>query len=245
MKKWWCSFLSGFCFCVFWIGSLFIGLIVFPCIVLSCNGHKQRQKLVNTIRQTWRFFIWLMEKCKLIQVEAFQIPQTTGNIIVANHPSLIDIVILIAKIPNCICIVKTSLKKHFFMKYIVRKVYLINDMDADALFEETQKLLNDGFNLVVFPEGTRTTKPVGEIKLHRGVAHLAIHTNAPIVAYHISNNPPILGKKQRWFEMASVPSVYQLFLQNTIVFKSNPNLSNYSNAKLLTDQIKKAIFSIK
>ena len=242
MKTLFKSVLSGFCFSVFGIGSLIVGLIVFPLIILFYPRKKQRQALVNTIRHVWSFFVALMEFCQLIKVEPLEHSDFRGKIIISNHPSLIDIVILISKIPNCICIVKSELNRNFFMKHIVRRVYLINDMDPDKLMDEVKSLLDEGFNLVVFPEGTRTTKPKEEIKLHRGVAHLAIHTNAEIIAFHIQNTPPILGKKQKWYQMGKTASIYKISKQKKINFQNIQNLSRHSAAKHLTEEIKNAIF---
>ena len=145
-----------------------------------------------------------------------------GNIIVANHPSLIDVVILISLIPKCVCVVKKSLFHNVFVKRVIRHIYLSNDMSAEEFIARGSEFLGAGYNIVVFPEGTRTVAE-RNVRLHRGFAYLHIKTGCPILPIHIDNTPPILGKKQKWYDIGTKTSVYTLKMKEKIVYTMDKN----------------------
>ena len=94
----------------------------------------------------------------------------SGKIIVASHPTFIDIVILIGLIPNSTCLAKKDTLKNPLFRNIVKSIYIINDIDLDDFKTETDKFLKEGFNIIIFPTGTRT-KPdediIPKVLIHR------------------------------------------------------------------------------
>ncbi len=75
---------------------------------------------------------------------------------VANHPSLIDYVMLASVMPETDCMVKSALLKNPFVSGVIRAAdYLINDQ-ADALLPASRQRLQQGDTILIFPEGTRT-----------------------------------------------------------------------------------------
>ena len=148
------SCLCAFCFCIFGLGSLLIGSAVFPIILLVYKSEKQRKIFTNTIHLSWRVFVWLMCTLRLIKVkcpEYKRLKSLYGTIVIANHPSLIDVVILVSKIPNSVCVVKDSLFKNMFIRKIIGKTYLSNTMKPDEFIANGSDILSKGYNIVIFP----------------------------------------------------------------------------------------------
>lgn len=179
------------CFFFFGLGSLLIGAIVYPAILLFLRESATlRRATRGLIRGSFFFFVNLMKFFGLIRVE-FANPEaligSKGMIIVANHPSLIDVVILGSRIPQADCIVKRSLWDTPFVRLIVRRSYIPNSLG----FEETARLcgtsLAEGNSLLVFPEGTRT-KAGKRPRLGRGAARIALFTGRDILPVRISSN---------------------------------------------------------
>ena len=129
MKKFFRSFLSGLCFSIFGIGGIITGATLVPVLLIFCSKRTQKRVLSGTVHHLWRAFVWLMCFLKLIDIkiknEQF-LHDLHGNIVIANHPSLIDVVILVSKIPRSICVVKDSFFKNMFIKSLIRRVYLSN-----------------------------------------------------------------------------------------------------------------------
>jgi len=236
---------AAFCFFLFGIGGFTIGAVIFPLLCLFLPKEKQRLCFSNLIHHSWQIFIGLMCFWGIIKIEINEkqtLSSLQGHIVVSNHPSLIDIVILISLIPRAICIVKGRLAKNIFMQRIIKKIYLVNDLEPVDLVEKAQEALCQGFNVIIFPEGTRTDFKKKDIKLHRGFAHLAIASHAPVLPIKISSFPHILGKKQKWYDLGNKTSVYKLDVFEPIIPLKQQNMSDYSFSLKLTDCVKKKIF---
>lgn len=243
MKKIIRSVLSGFCFTVFGLGGIIAGTLIVPIPLLLLNKRNQRSVLSGTVHYLWRAFIWLMCALKLIDVKiqgAEKLKNTRGKIVIANHPSLIDVVILVAKIPRSICVVKGSLFQNIFVKYVIRHVYLSNSMEPETFIKQVSTILDDGYNIIIFPEGTRTI-PNKPIHMHRGFAYLHLNSRHDIQPIHIENNPYILGKGHKWYSVGDKTSVYTLKVLPTI--KSAKFENNRQNAIKITQRAQKALFS--
>jgi 1-acyl-sn-glycerol-3-phosphate acyltransferase len=210
------------CFLVFGAGALGLGGIIFPImLIIYRDWATRRQILSKSIHVSWHFFVWLMVGMRLISIkyDKRKLKKITGRIIIANHPSLIDVVILIALIPKCVCVVKESLFHNVFVKKVIRHIYLSNNMSAEEFISRGGEFLKDGYNIVIFPEGTRTVAG-RRVRLHRGFAYLHMKTGCPILPIHIENDPPILGKKQKWYDIGTRTSEYTLTVKDEICYKS-------------------------
>ena len=150
------SFIVLFLFAFFGCGALIINYIVFPYISLFVKEEEKRKAYCNVIHTTWKFFCTMMQKAGTIKVELTnpeKIKNLKGKIIVANHPSYIDIVLLIGSVPNTICVAKKELKKNIFMGNIVKSLYLINDEESEKMLKNTDEIHKEGYNIVIFSVG--------------------------------------------------------------------------------------------
>ena len=239
------SVLTIFCFGLFGIGGFFIGTLIFSIIILFFHGQKQRFILANTVHFSWILFVKIMVFLRLIRVEVQKkksFNDTKGTIIVANHPTLLDIVLIISVVPNCVCLVKSSLAKNFFIKHIIQRIYLINDTSADIFLEKAQSLLSQGLNIVIFPEGTRTDFSKKQNLWHRGFAHLALRSKAPVLPVKISCTPQILGKGQKWYAVDRCTVLYRLCLLSPVKDVIQPNLPERVQIKSFAEDIRAKLF---
>lgn len=238
------SFLCCISFAIFGIGGLIVGMIVFPMILLLFRGDRQRRYLAGTVRATWRGFISMLCALRLISVrcpDSDKLRTLHGHIIIANHPSLLDVVILVSFIPNSICIVKDRLLHNFFIGRIIRRIYLSNGLSPAEFLSRGTEYLNAGYNIIIFPEGTRTV-PGRAIHFHRGFAYLQIASRHPITPIKITNAPRILGKDQPWHDIGRHTSVYTLTLLPVMGY--DPSLvGDRTSAILITRKAKTALFS--
>ncbi|MCR4917851.1 MAG: 1-acyl-sn-glycerol-3-phosphate acyltransferase [Alphaproteobacteria bacterium] len=238
------SFFCVLCFFIFGLGGLVIGFVIFPVALLVRNSKKQQRFLVNAVHISWRAFVRLMCVLRLIKIkcpEYKKLKSLRGTIVIANHPSLIDVVILVSCIPNSVCVVKDSLFKNIFVRKIVGKIYLSNTMLPDEFIACGTEILSKGYNIVVFPEGTRTI-PNKEIHFHRGFAYLQIATKAKILPIKIINTPPVLGKKQKWWDVGKKTSVYNIVPMPYIHYAGGEKQSKRAVAFDITEKAKTVLF---
>ena len=207
-----------FVFGFFGCGALIINYIVFPLGAVFIKKEKRKAFYCNVVHGTWKFFNRMMEKNGIIKI-MIQNPQSLlsvkGKIIVANHPSFIDIVILIGTVPDTICIAKKELKKNIFMGNIVKSLFLINDENQEDMLKESALLLNKGYNLIIFPTGTRTLENE-KLKLHKGAAMLALHTKTDIVPVYIHCDYKFLAKNEKIYDAGEKTVTYTITVNDPI-----------------------------
>ena len=239
------SFIVLFLFAFFGCGALIINYIVFPYISLFVKEEEKRKAYCNVIHTTWKFFCTMMQKAGTIKVELTnpeKIKNLKGKIIVANHPSYIDIVLLIGSVPNTICVAKKELKKNIFMGNIVKSLYLINDEESEKMLKNTVEILKEGYNIVIFPSGTRTQKNE-PLKLHKGAALMALHTHCDIVPVHISCDYKFLAKHQKVYDAGEKPVTYTITINDEIKIEdfSKENLTQIQQRNRINETIKQKI----
>jgi len=237
------SLLSGICFVVFGVGSLVVGFGLFPPLIWLGMPRAKR----TLVRFSWWVFLGSMKVLRLVRIEISaadraRLAAVKGQVIVANHPTLIDIVILATLLPNATGIAKAAAGRNWFYSLIVKGMFLIND-DPERVLVEAGELLAKGVNLVVFPEGTRTPVEAPEHRLHRGAAQIAMRTGAPMLPVRIVCTPPVLAKGQPWYDVAERTVEWRITVGDEIPVAAFPTGgATRANAVALTDQIRQSLF---
>ena len=201
----WRLFGTALSFAAFGIGGLVLSLIVFPLINLFIRDRRKRavhaQRLVHGAFRLHRNFMIVMGVMEWETHNAEALANDEGVLVVANHRTLLDVVLLMSLMNRSQCIVKASLARNPFMRGAVAATgYILNDEDPEKLVTDCVDALAQGNNLIVFPEGSRTV-PGAPVKLQRGVANIAIRGKAPIRLVSIKCEPPTLMKGQKWYEI--------------------------------------------
>ena len=199
----WRVVATGLSFALFGIGGLCLRVIVFPLLALTVRESAARQRAARaTIRASFRAFVAIMSGLGVLRYEVRGVDRLNreGQLILANHPTLIDTVFLIALVPNADCIVKGALSSNPFTRGPVRAArYICNDRGPE-LIEDCIASLRAGGNLIIFPEGTRTPRgAVAELK--RGAANVAVRGERAITPVVIRCEPPTLGKGDKWWHV--------------------------------------------
>lgn len=191
---------SGILFTLLGVGGCMCTLLLRPVLAVLPGGREaRRRRAARIIRRFFRLFVFGLEASGILEVEADGMPPgLKGALILANHPSYLDIVILIALLPETVCVVKEAVWNNLFFGPLVRAAGFINNQGPDEVLEHCALALASGLNLVIFPEGGRT-RPGLPLKFKRGAAHLALRTGAPILPVRVSVDPPLLAKGDRWY----------------------------------------------
>lgn len=207
----WRILATGFCFTVFGLGGLLLSLVVYPLQkILIVDKAQQKVIARHTVHHTFRMFVSLMSLLGVTRfdlAQAEQLKNIEGQLVLANHPSLIDVVVLISYIPNADCVVKTNLFSNFFLRGVFKNTGYISNGDPEGLLEECKNTLSKGNNLIVFPQGTRTK--VGEkLKFKRGAANIAVRCQASISAVILSMEPSTLTKSEPWYKVPATKAQF-------------------------------------
>lgn len=196
---------TGLSFALFGLGGLLIGLIAFPLLSLRYRDAGKRQRgAQKLIHKTFGLFMDIMHVLGVLDYEIQGLEKLQGShgeLIVANHPTLIDVVFLISHLPRADCIVKTALWRNPVMRGPVQAAgYILND-GSPELVNRCVERLHSGASIVIFPEGTRIAKGERLNEFQRGAANIAARSGAAFRPVIIRCNPSTLAKNEKWYEI--------------------------------------------
>ena len=132
-----------------------------------------------------------------------------GLIVVANHPSMLDALLLVARLPKSACVMKASLMRNPFLWPGARLARYIGNDSPHGMVRQAVEDLSGGGQLVLFPEGTRTTQwPINSFR--SGFTLIAKLANAPVQAVFIDTDSPYLGKGWPLWRLPPLPIVFSV-----------------------------------
>ena len=199
----WRILVTGACFVLFGVGGLILGLIVFPLVLLLPGGRARRSARTRIlVQRAFRLFVTTMSGLGGISYEFLGRERLgrPGQLIIANHPTLVDVVFIVAFTPAPACVVKSALFANPFTRRVVRAAGYISNAPTDSMIELATGALRSGDTLVMFPEGTRT-RPGQPMAFHRGAASVAVHGASVLTPIYIQVDQPFLHKTQPWYRV--------------------------------------------
>jgi len=215
----WRLFGTGFSFSVFGAGGLLMGLVLFPAVHVFSSGRPVAQRRCQyCVHISFRLFIWLMKSLGVLSYEisgSEKLGQPGANLVVANHPSLIDIVFIISLLPESLCVVKKAAWSNPFMAGIMWAAGYIPNDDPELFIDACVHRLREGKRLVVFPEGTRTV-PGLPMKLKRGAATIIVKSEQPFLPITITCTPTTLTKAEKWYEIPPRKPHFRIQINDSI-----------------------------
>ncbi len=211
---------TGLSFAAFGVGALLLSVFVFPALNLTIADRARRVGIARRIvRRTFRLFVRTMTTLGVIGLEvtgAAALQTDRGRLIVANHPSLIDVVLLVSLLRQTQCVVKHQNWRNPFMRgVLVATGYIRNDDNPQKLVNACADVLRAGDNLLIFPEGSRTV-PGRPRRLQRGFANIALAATAPIRLVTIHCAPTTLTKGEKWYEIPPTRPVFAVAVHELI-----------------------------
>ena len=200
-------------------GAFFIFAVVGSLVSVACavpavlfRGVRARffgQKLIHSL---FVFFVGYLRAFGLLELDASGLSElraVNGLIVVANHPGLLDAILLAAQMPQAVCLMKGSLARNIVLSGTARLAGYIHNKSGLGLVKKCEERLKEGSNLLVFPEGTRT---VGGklLPFKMGFALAAVLTRSPVQTIIITSEGNYLGKGRPLFKKPAFPVRYSL-----------------------------------
>lgn len=198
----WRLVATGFCFAVFGLGGLILWAAVFPAVRTLFRKTRAR-KTRWLIHKSFGAFLYLMKTLGIMRMEVEggdKLQSGRGTLVLANHPTLIDVVALVSLMPDAGCLVKQALWTNPFLGGVVRAAGYISNSDSDRLIDECADDLRQGKPLLVFPEGTRSC-PGLPLRFQRGASYIALRSQVRVIPVMIDCHPTTLTKQERWYQI--------------------------------------------
>ena len=199
----WRVVATGVSFLSFGMGGMAQGLLFFPCLNLLVRDRARRGRIARgVIHRSFAAHIELMRRLGVLtyEIRGAERLKRNGLLVLANHPTLIDVVFLISLIADADCVVKSRLARNPFTRGpVLATGYICNDSGI-GLVDDCIASVRSGKNLVIFPEGTRTPRE-GARQLQRGAANIAVRGGLDVTPVVIRCTPPALSKGVPWYRI--------------------------------------------
>ena len=129
-------------------------------------------------------------------------------VIAPNHPTLLDALLIISRLPRVVCITKASLWDNPALGAGARLAGYIRNDAALPMIRGAAAAVRAGSQLLIFPEGTRTRMPpVGAFKA--GFALMAREAGAPVQTVILHASSPYISKGWPLWRRPRFPLVYR------------------------------------
>lgn len=190
-------------FTLFGLVGMILGVVAFPLLRLVPLPAGRRAQIGRVlVSSCFHSFIEFMRR---IGVLTYEFRGTDGlgrrgQLVLANHPSLIDVVFLIGFSGEPGCVVKRALWGNPFTAGVVSTAGYVPNAPTDAMIEGASAALEAGQTVIMFPEGTRTT-PGQPIRFHRGAASVALRAARFVTPVYITVQPTTLTKDTAWYRI--------------------------------------------
>ena len=205
---------------VFYLGSVYFGTGCVLVSLVSAALHPLVPDELGARLGRWmtglhfRGFLALLRASRLVRIDLAALDDVRGErsiILAPNHPSLLDAVLIISRLPQTACIMKADIWDSFFLGGGARlSGYIRNDSPINLVRLSTKEL-RAGHQLLVFPEGTRTrTHPINSFK--GGFALMAKKSGAEVQTIFIETNSPFLSKGWPTLKKPEFPLIYRVRL---------------------------------
>jgi len=187
-----------------------VALALYPLLPRATGRRLGRAAIARGYDGFWRF-AHLTGMMHLHSDVLDSLRDEPGLIVVANHPSMLDALMLVARLPRSACIMKASLMRNPFLGPGARLARYIRNDTPRGLIRLAVADLRQGGQLVLFPEGTRTTqRPLNPFR--PGVTMIAKLADAPIQTVFIDTDSPYLGKGWPLWRLPPLPIVFTVRL---------------------------------
>lgn len=188
--------LLCFYLALLWLGAM---LLVgnFASLPLWLVPRRWREPFMRDMMgRTFHLFLTGCEWCGLMTLDLGALDALKGQqglVIVANHPSMIDVFLVVSRVRQVLCLMKSSLGGNLFLAIGARLAGYIPNRHVDVMIREAAQAVAQGQMLLVFPEGTRTeVHPLNELK--SGAMLVARRAHAPLQVVVLEASSAYLGK---------------------------------------------------
>lgn len=187
------------------VGYYVLSPIVYLVLALWCvlsprGAETKRRAMLWVLHRSFRGLHWVT---RLIRMQHYVPSKPEGLpepcVLVANHPTLMDVTAILATVPNTVTVVKPSVYRRPLLGTVLRYAgFLMGPERSRAqlaqMMETAQKRLQEGHNVLIFPEGTRSPKEE-VLPFSRAAFEIACRADVAVVPITIHCTPPWLSKE--------------------------------------------------
>lgn len=185
---------AAFAIATFFGASLVIGLAL---TLVSPFIRRDRARMTRLVRKACERFVAWARFLRLVkfQLDPLMLDLKGPSVVIANHPSILDAVVLLGTLEDVVCLYKPSWLRSVLLGPLLTRTNFVKGLGLDeeprAVVDRMVEALRRGDSVVVFPEGGRSGSAVLR-KFTTGPFEAAIVANVPITSVLVRVDPPVL-----------------------------------------------------
>ncbi len=212
-------------FSVFVTGCVFAAVYISISVLLPIPGRYKRASFHKMLATLSFLPVRLSPSVRIFRENPLNEDFSKPAVIVANHQSFIDILMMLSLSPKVIMMTNSWVWKSPVFGHIVRYAGFLYYKDGvEKHIEQVRNMTQQGYSVIIFPEGTRSS----DLKIHRfrkGAFYLAEQLSLDILPVVIYGNGHLVSKLQPFYVKHGIIG-YRILPR--IKFSSLVNSGDYS-----------------
>ncbi len=187
---------SLFAYVIFLLGCLMLQVLMVVLWIVPFNKKQKKYWFHIAVSGATRMIVSVMFMIRKVHINRYSEDFKKPAVIVANHQSFIDILVLLGLNPKMVMVTNGWVWQSPFFGRIVRYADFYHSSNGyESLVDSLKDKIADGYSVVIFPEGTRSVD--GSIKrFHKGAFYLAEQLKMDILPIVLYGNGMVISKQQ-------------------------------------------------
>ena len=193
--------------CLAWVP---VALLIYP-LLSERRGRALGRYVIMAVFRLYLASLGLSRRFSF-DLDALDVLRDQASLIIApNHPSLLDALMVISRLPNVACVLKSELMNNIFLGAGARLARYIRNTPVRTMVQQSMRDFGSGSHLLLFPEGTRTVG--GAVNRFKGsIGLIAQRAQVPVQTVLIETDSKYLSKGWPLFRKPPMPIHYRLTL---------------------------------
>lgn len=231
-----------------WCYKLYVGLffastlmVFYPFIYLTLL-KKGWRKWSFPIHVVWSFLFRILCFVWVHRIQKAKLPKAP-YILIANHTSYFDLFVMYSLFPanRFLFLGKSEILTYPLVKTFFKKlnipVYRNDRVKAAKSFIQAKNALNEGWSLVIFPEGGIPDTQLPQMaSFKEGAFKLAKSAQCPLVPITFVNHFKLFSEIENWKGMAQ-PGISKIYIHQAVLFETYGSMSESEVAQYTYDII--------
>lgn len=187
-----------YCFLYFFCGCIFLQVYMLPILILPLKREQKKYAVHKMIYWIIRFYLYTVD-VKLVRENPYNETYKKPALIIANHQSFIDILLMLSTTPKIVMMTKHYVWESPLFGWIVRYADFFSAGNGyEDLEEKLKERIAEGYSVMIFPEGTRSAD-LSIQRFHKGAFYLADLLKLDILPMLIYGTGQISSKRQAFY----------------------------------------------
>ena len=174
-------------------------------------GRKVGRRCASWIFRSYLAVMEALGAWRLDLAALDELPRDEALILAPNHPCLLDAVLVVSRVPDALCVMKSALVANFLLGPAAKLARYVRNDSLRVLITRVNAELSHGGKLLLFPEGTRSADAsIGPFT--DAVGALSRSSGVPVQAVIIESDSAFLGKGWPVLRRPELPLTYRVRL---------------------------------